>query len=121
MKNWFSASHGSALPACNACMAMQHTYIAFFAFRDIQIEVTIFHEYEARSRTYAAFFSRYAMHLAIYFGASPCDARDPEGLELLAGDDRCWGEPFRVSVTQEVVCDFVARYRRNRQKNRMMW
>ncbi|HVY05202.1 MAG TPA: hypothetical protein VHB46_04425 [Burkholderiales bacterium] len=94
MKTWYCLQLGNGGQAMGPCNQIQETFLALSAHQGHRLDLAVFYKHDPASREITAYFSPGAHQLALHFDAIPCARPEPEGLEILAGDDRCWDLVF---------------------------
>lgn len=96
MTTWYSKSLGDGMWAPTACAEIEEKFLPLFesAGRPAGMAVFVRREEGDLHCKVIAYFSPAAKEVAEAFEALPCLKPAREGLELLAGDARCWAVLF---------------------------
>ncbi|NJD30594.1 MAG: hypothetical protein FIB04_01745 [Gammaproteobacteria bacterium] len=93
MTKWHTLSLGDAATAQVPLMHLQEEFEEEFAAGDRAPDAAVFVRYESEGRLHCeavVFIAPGAAVLAERFGARPCARPARAGLDLVAGDERCW-------------------------------
>jgi hypothetical protein len=93
MSNWYSVSLGDGLTASMPMTQIEAVFLESFIAAGRPPNMAVFTRPESEDRLHCeviAYFSPAAREVAIAFDAKPCAKPAPNGLGLLAGDQRAW-------------------------------
>ena len=91
--SWFSKSLGDGVWAYNKTDQVKDVFQPLFVLAGRPADMAVFTRHESEGRLQCeviAYFSPAAATVAHVFDASPCDTPQPDNLDLLGGDARCW-------------------------------
>jgi len=97
MTSWFRKSLGDGMTAAEPSAEIENAVLPLFVAAGKPPDMAVFTLYDSEGRLQCevtAFFSPAAAHLAAMFEAEPCTKPLRQGLDLLAGDPRCWQKIF---------------------------
>jgi|SRR5579859_730701 len=97
MGTWFSKILGDGMTAYEPSDEIENAFAPLFRTAGQPADMAVFIRYESEGHLQCqvtAYFSPAAAELAREFAAEPCVKPARNGLELLAGDGRCWPALF---------------------------
>ncbi len=96
MNSWFAKSVGDGMWAPIVCAEIEEKFQPVFESAGKPADMAVFVRREEGSLhcEVIAYFSPEAGNVAEVFDAEACAKPSREGLELLAGDEKCWSALF---------------------------
>ena len=97
MNTWYTKGLGDGITASMPSEDIRDAFLQSFQAAGKPLEMAIFTRLESEGRLHCeviAYFSPSAQELANRFDAQPCAEPMRDGLDLLAGDPRCWSLLF---------------------------
>ena len=97
MNTWYIKGLGDAITAATPSEEIRDAFLRSFQAAGKPLEMAIFTRLESEGRLHCeliAYFSPSAGEVADAFDALPCAQPVRSGLDLLAGDPRCWSLLF---------------------------
>jgi hypothetical protein len=97
LSTWFSLSLGDGVTAVVPAAALEEKARKWFEDAGRPVSVAVFRRLETAASLHCdvtMYFSPAAAHIARACGAHPCAKPARSGLELVAGDARCWPALF---------------------------
>ena len=94
---WYSKSLGDGMWAPSPAAQIEEMFLPLFESAGKPAEMAVFVRRESGGRLHCeviAYFSPAAGEAAEAFDAEPCEKPSRVGLELLAGDEKCWSALF---------------------------
>jgi hypothetical protein len=97
MNTWYTKALGDGITASMPSEEIREAFLRSFQASGQPRDMAIFTRLESEGRLYCeviAYFSPSAREIARAFDAEPCEKPMQSGLDLLAGDPRCWDVLF---------------------------
>ena len=97
MNTWYTKGLGDGITAATPSEEIRDAFLRSFQAADKPLGMAIFTRLESEGRLHCeliAYFSPSAGEVADAFDALPCAQPVRSGLDLLAGDPRCWSLLF---------------------------
>jgi hypothetical protein len=98
---WHRLSLGDGIVASYFSAEVEESFRKSFLAEGRPSTMAVFTRPESEGRLHCevvAYFSPAAREVAVAFDARPCTRPERPGLNLLAGEDRCWQELFPESA-----------------------
>ena|SRR5687767_4974293 len=97
MNTWYTKANGDGITAAMPSEEIREAFLRAFQTAGRPLEMAVFTRLESEGRLHCeviAYFSPSAGEVANAFDALPCAQPVRSGLDLLAGDPRCWDVLF---------------------------
>jgi hypothetical protein len=93
MATWYSKALGDGIVSTLPSVQIEKAFLELSAASGNPADMAVFTRYDSEGRLQCevtAYFSPAAAEVARMFAADPCARPARTGLDLLAGDQRCW-------------------------------